>query len=111
MKLLVKFIFAALAVWIAAYLVDGVTIDTWTTSAVVTVVMALLNLIVKPVIKILALPITIITLGLFTFVINAMIVLLCAHFVDGFIVDGWVSAIVYSIVLGLVNWVVGIITD
>lgn len=68
-------------------------------------VLALLNTFIKPIIKLLALPVTMITLGLFLLVINAIIILLCSWIVDSFSVDGFASAFVFSVILSVITWI------
>jgi putative membrane protein len=71
------------------------------TALVVAIVLGLLNLLVKPVLVILTIPITILTLGLFLLIINAIIVKLCGSIVSGFQVDGWLYAILFSLIVSL----------
>jgi putative membrane protein len=67
------------------------------------IVLGLLNLIVKPILNILGLPLTIITLGLFTLVINAIIILIADYFIDSMMVDGFLWALIFSILLSIVS--------
>jgi len=90
---------------IAAYLLPGVhVIDLWT-ALVVALVMGILNVLIKPLLIILTLPITIITFGLFLLVINALLVLLASHIVPGFTVDGFWWALLFSLVISFINLV------
>lgn len=84
-----------------AYLMKGVIVNEFTTALTVAVVLALLNFFVKPVLVLLTLPITFFTLGLFLLVINAIIILLCDEFVDGFEVSSFWTAMLFSIILSL----------
>jgi putative membrane protein len=79
----------------------GVKVDEFTTAITVAIVLALLNFFVKPVLVLFTLPVTFFTLGLFLLVINAIIILLCDHFVDGFRVDTFWTAMLFSIILSL----------
>jgi putative membrane protein len=79
----------------------GVKVDEFTTAITVAIVLALLNFFVKPVLVLFTLPVTFFTLGLFLLVINAIIILLCDHFVDGFKVDTFWTAMLFSIILSL----------
>lgn len=101
-----QLILSSVAVGITAYFMDSVTIEPWWVTVIVAVVLGLINSVIRPIIKILSLPITILTLGLFVFVINGLMVLLCAYFIEGFKVDGLGAAILFSIILSLVNWVI-----
>ncbi|HQE11320.1 MAG TPA: phage holin family protein [Flavipsychrobacter sp.] len=99
MGLLIKLLVNALAVFGAAYLLPGVHVKDFKTALVVAIILGLLNFFVKPVLMFLTFPITIITLGLFLLVINAIIIKLCANLVEGFKVDGWWWAIIFSIIV------------
>jgi len=82
---------------------SGVHIDTFWTAIILAIVLAILNAIVKPVFIFLTLPITIVTFGLFLFVINAGMILLAAKFVKGFEVDGFWWALLFSLLLSIVT--------
>jgi putative membrane protein len=85
----------------------GVHIDTIQTAILVAFVMSVLNTFVKPVLTILTIPITILTLGLFYLVVTAVIVYLCDYLIDGFSIDGILTAVIFSFVLSIVNSIVG----
>lgn len=104
MKILVNLILSALAVFIAAYILPGVSVANFTTALVAAVVLGIINAVLKPILLILTLPINILTLGLFTFILNAALILLAAKIVPGFHVDGFISAIILSIVLAIINF-------
>lgn len=93
----------AVAVMIAAYVLPGVEVANFWTALVVAVVLGVVNAVLKPILVILTLPINIISLGLFTFVINAGLVLVVGSVVPGFVVGGFGWAIVFSLVLSLTN--------
>lgn len=93
----------AIAVFAAAYLLPGVRVESFTTAIIVAIVLALLNLVVKPILVLLTIPITILTLGLFLLIINALIVLLCDSLVSGFDVDGIIYALLFSLVVSLIS--------
>ncbi|MFN3753281.1 phage holin family protein [Flavobacterium sp.] len=101
MKLLLRIFITAVLVMAIAYLMKGVIVNEFTTALTVAVVLALLNFFVKPVLVLLTLPITFFTLGLFLLVINAIIILLCDEFVDGFEVSSFWTAMLFSIILSL----------
>ena len=86
-----------------SYIMRGIHIDSFMTALVLALVLAILNALLKPLLIILTLPITILSLGLFLFVINACIVLLTAKFVDGFRVDGFGWALLFSLLLSLLT--------
>lgn len=101
MKTLLRILLTALAVFAIAYFLDGVTVDSYLAALLVAVVLGLLRLIVKPILVLLTLPVTIITLGLFLFVINAIMVLLASEIVPGFSVAGFWIALLFSLLLSL----------
>lgn len=110
MKTLVGLLLSTLAVLVAAYLIQGVTVDGFFAALVVAIVLAIVNAIVKPIIKLLTLPITFLTLGLFSLVISAAMVLLTDLIVPGFTVNGFIPALLFGIVLSLINSVVFAVT-
>ncbi len=103
MNFLVRLLVTALAAMLSAYLLPGVTIRDFITALVLALVLAILNMLVKPILIILTLPATIFTLGLFLLVINAIIILLASKLVGGFSVDGFWWALIFSLVLTVVN--------
>jgi Predicted membrane protein len=110
MKFLIKFIIFAVAVYITAWLVPGIDVSGIKGAIVVSLVMGLLNTFVKPIVKLLALPVTLLTLGLFALVINAVFIELCAYLVpDSFVVTSFLSALIYSVALSVVSWVLSFI--
>lgn len=102
-------IISALAVGITVYILPGVSITPWWWAVVIAVVLGFINTFVKPIVKLLALPVTILTIGLFSFVINGLMILLCAWIVPAFQIDGFWPAMLYSVVLGVVSWVLNLI--
>jgi putative membrane protein len=100
MKLIIKFLPSALVVLIANFM-TGVHVDGFTTALIVAIVLGLLNIFIKPIIVILTLPITFITLGLFLLVINSNNYLMCDNIVGGFSVDTFWTALLFSIILSL----------
>jgi len=102
MKLLVKIVLSTLAVFILSKLFEPkVEIVHLKTALIVAIVLGLLNNIIAPILKFLTIPITIVTLGLFLLVINAGMVKLADHFIDGFSVNGWLWALIFSIALSI----------
>ncbi|MBI2283919.1 MAG: phage holin family protein [Bacteroidetes bacterium] len=102
-KFFAKTVATAVAVLFAAYILKGVHVDSTVTALLVAVVLGLLNSFVKPILVILTIPFTIITLGLFLLFINILIVKWAASLVPGFTVDGWVAALVFSLVVSIVS--------
>jgi len=112
MMILVNWLISAAAIGIAAYILPGVHIQggVWTL-LVLAIVLGLINAVLKPILKLLTLPITILTLGLFSLVINALLILLATAIVPGFVVDGFWWALLFSIVLSLINGVFSSMKD
>jgi putative membrane protein len=103
MAFIIRIIVSAIVAFGLSYILKGVHIDQFTTSLLLAVVLAVLNAIVKPVLVILTLPITIITFGLFLFVINAIIILLASDLIKGFSVDGFWWALIFSFLLSIIT--------
>jgi len=103
MKLIIRLLVNGLAVLITSYILPGVHVGNMITAIIVAAVLALLNFFIKPLLVILTIPVTIVTFGLFLLVINALIILLTAHIVPGFKVDGFWWALLFSIVLSIIN--------
>ncbi|MDF0715734.1 phage holin family protein [Muricauda sp. 334s03] len=103
MKLILRLLLNALAVVILSYVLPGVGVDSMFTAIIVAVVLSLLNFLVKPILVIFTLPITILTLGLFLLVINAIIILLAANLIDGFHVTSFWWAIIFSLLLSFLQ--------
>ncbi len=104
MTILLNLIVSGIAVLISAYLIPGVHIENFFVAIVVAVVLGLVNTVIRPIVLLLTLPINLVTLGLFSFVITALMVLLTAMIVPGFEISGFVAALLFGIVLSLVNW-------
>jgi putative membrane protein len=101
MRTFLKLILTALAVIVLANLLPGVTVDGYGTALIVALVIAILNMFVRPLLIFFTLPATIVTLGLFLFVINAAIILLADNLVSGFAVSGFFVALIFSILLSV----------
>lgn len=86
-----------------SYLLEGIKFDSFWTAIILAIVLAVLNAIVKPLLILFTLPITLFTFGLFLFVINALIILLAEKLVDGFQVDGFWWALLFSLLLSLLT--------
>jgi len=103
MNYILKILLSAVAVIILSKLIPGVTVDTYTTAIWVAFLIGILDTILKPVLVILTLPVTILTLGLFLFVINAGLILLANNWIDGFSVSGFWTALLFSVLLSFVE--------
>jgi putative membrane protein len=105
MPILINLLLSAIAVGIAAYLIPGVTVDGYVTAIVVAVVLAIVNSTIGPLLKILTLPLNILTLGIVSIIINVLMILLVARLVPGFTISGFWIALIFALVLALVNMV------
>lgn len=103
MKTILHLFLHTLAIMIAGYLIQGVTIPNWWTALVVAVVLGILNTFLKPILLFLTLPVTIITLGLFALVVNTALILLATVIVPGFVIDGFFTAFLFGFVLFFIN--------
>jgi len=108
MRIIGGLLVSMIAVGITSYLLPGVHVADLLSLLLVAVFLALVNTILKPILLILTLPINLLTLGLFTFVLNALLVLLVSSWVPGFQVDSFLWALVFSIGLSLVNTLLGV---
>jgi putative membrane protein len=108
MKIIIRWLLSALAVIITAYLLpkEAIFVQSFFVALVVAVVLGFLNSIIRPILIILTLPIQILTLGLFTFIINAGLVMLTSSLVSGFYVKSFWWALLFSLVLSLVNAII-----
>lgn len=97
---------AAVAFGLTKFL-SGVHLDDFKSALYFAIVLGLLNTFVRPIFKIIGFPITIITFGLFSFVINAVVVLMAAHFISGMKIDGFWWALLFSIILSTVSSLIG----
>jgi len=104
---IIRLILSALAVFICATILPGAHVDGFLIAIVVAGVLAILNVMIKPVLVILTIPITFLTLGLFLLVINTILILMVDWLVPGFEVDGFWWALVFSILLALINAIFG----
>jgi putative membrane protein len=103
MNMILRFLLSSIAVVLTAYLLPGADVTDFWTAMVVALVLSLVNIFVKPLLILFTIPVTIITLGLFLLVINAMMILLTDYFVDGFDVNGFWWALLFSLILSLFN--------
>ncbi len=110
MILLLRWILFTLAIMFTAWLVPGIGVESFQSAMLVTVIMALINIFVRPLIVFITLPINILTLGIFTLVINALLFMLAGYLAPGFEVDGFLSAFLGSIVLSFLGLIINMVT-
>jgi putative membrane protein len=112
MRFIIKFILNIIGILAVSYFLQpNIEIRDAGSAAIVVIVLAILNLIVKPILVLLTIPVTIFTFGLFLLVINAAMVLLTDYLVDGFHVNGFLWALIFSIILSVIHYVIDIIVS
>lgn len=108
-SVLIDWLISALAILLISQYLPGFQVASFVTALIVALVLGILNALIKPIIVILTLPINIITLGLFTFVINAFLLILASYFVRGFKIDGFMPALIAAFFLWIINVVLHIV--
>ncbi len=103
MRLIVELLINAIAIIVTAYVLPGVQLDGFLNALVAAVILGVINTFIKPIIILFTLPLTLLTLGLFILVINSLVILITSAIVPGFKVDGFWWALLFSIVLWVVN--------
>jgi len=106
MNFLLRILIIAIVAFGLAYVLSGVQVNSFWTALVFALVLAVLNILVKPILIILTLPLTIITLGLFLFVVNALVVLLASRLIDGFQIRNFWWGLLFALLLSLITSVV-----
>jgi len=107
MSFLLQWLVSGLAIIITAYLLPGVKLTGFFAALVTALILGLINAFIRPVLILLTLPLNILTLGLFTLVINALLIMLAAAIVPGFAVQGFWWALLFGLVLAIINYVLG----
>jgi putative membrane protein len=107
-RFLIHTLVLAVAIWITAQVVPGVSVASWTALAIAALVLGLVNAIVRPVLVVLTLPITVLTLGLFYLVVNGLAFGLAAALVPGFGLASWTAAILGALLTSVCSWFLGI---
>lgn len=106
MKLILKWLLSAAALLLVAYVYPGVQVQSFTAALLAAFIIGLLNTIVRPVLVLLTLPVTVVTLGLFLFVINALMFWAAASILDGFQVQGFTAALIGSLIYSVIGVVI-----
>ncbi|HEY8573196.1 phage holin family protein [Phenylobacterium sp.] len=109
-RFIVRAIFAAFGLWLASVLVPGVRVDDTVTLILAAILLGVVNAFVRPVVFVLTLPLTIVTLGLFLLVLNAAMIGLVAVLLSGFEVNGLIAGVLAAIVTGVTSWIGDIVT-
>ncbi len=110
MILLLRWILFTLAIMFVAWLIPGIDVENFQSAMLVTVIMALINIFIRPLIVFITLPINILTLGIFTLVINALLFMLAGYLAPGFFVDSFLAAFLGSVVLSFLGLIINMIT-
>jgi putative membrane protein len=105
---LIHWLVLAVAIWVTAQVVPGVTVTSWTALAIAALVLGAVNAIVRPILLILTFPITVLTLGLFYLVVNGLAFGLAAALVPGFQIESWTAAILGALLTSVLSWFIGI---
>lgn len=109
MNFILQLLLTALAAFLAAKLTPGVNITSYWTAIILALVLGLLDVFVKPILEFISIPVTLLTLGLFMLVINAVIILLASWIISSFQVSGFWAALLYSIIFSVVSWLLNLI--
>jgi len=104
MRLLLTWLINALALLAIKYILPSITVDSFVTALIVALVLGLINTLIRPIFVILTLPVTILTLGLFIFVINGLLFWAVGSFVPGFHVDGFWAGVFGAIIYSIISW-------
>lgn len=104
MKLILVWIINAAALFALPYIFKSIQIDTFTTALIVALILSIVNTIIRPILFVLTLPITVLSLGLFIFILNGLMLWMVASFVKGFTIAGFWPAVFGAIVYSLISW-------
>jgi putative membrane protein len=104
MKIILRWILISVAVWLTTKIISGIYVDPIWTALIVGACLTLFNMFVKPIIKILTLPISLLTLGLFSLVINGVVFWYMGKFIDGFTVSTFWAGFLGALVVSILNW-------
>ena len=104
MRLLAVWLINALALLALPWLLPSIHVASFATALWVAVVLGLINAVIRPVLLLLTLPVTLLTLGLFIFVVNGLMFLLAAKLLDGFVVDSFMAGVIGSALYSLISW-------
>lgn len=106
-RFLIQWLVVALALWVTAYILPGINVDSYQALAIAAIVLGLVNALIRPILTILTLPITILTLGLFYLVVNGLTFLLASKLVSGFHVAGFWWAVLGALLVSIISSFVG----
>jgi putative membrane protein len=107
-RITIKWLALTAAIMVTSYLIDGISVDGITSAFLAAAVLGILNVFLRPIALILTLPVNILSLGLFTFVINAFMLIITSRLIPGFNVNGFWAAIIGSLLISIVSWTINI---
>ncbi|MFW5731262.1 MAG: phage holin family protein [Desulfonatronovibrionaceae bacterium] len=102
--LLIRWLILTIAIMLCAYLIDGIQVSSFFSAFVAAAFLGILNALLRPVLLLITLPINLLTLGLFTFVINAVLLMMVSGVVSGLEITGFWSALGGALIIGIVSW-------
>lgn len=106
MRLVLRWLISALTLMLVAYYVPGITVATFFSALIAALILGLINAVIRPLVIVLTLPVNILTLGLFTLVINSLMFWLAASMVKGFYVSSFMAAFLGALIMWLVSWII-----
>lgn len=109
MKLLLLWLINAISLLAVAYLMPSIDVSNFTTALIAALVLGLLNTVIRPVLILLTLPATMLTLGLFIFVINGLLFWFAGSFINGFVVHGFWAGFLGAIVYSVISWLISVL--
>lgn len=109
--LLISFLANAAALWVTTYFVPGVTVSDTTTLFLAAISIGIVNTFIRPILRLVSLPITLVTFGIFALIVNAIAFLIAAWFVPGFEIDGFMTAIIGALVMSIASTVINLFVD
>ena len=107
-RITIKWLALTAAIMVTSYLIDGISVDSISSAFLAAAVLGILNVLLRPIALILTLPVNILSLGLFTFVINAFMLIITSRLIPGFNVNGFWAAIIGSLLISIVSWTINI---
>ena len=110
MLFLINLLLSTIAVFVAGQILPGITVASFTSALAVAAILSVVNATIRPIIFILTLPINVLTLGLFTFVIMGLMVYLVSYIVPGFVISNFLWSIAFALVLSTINWIFTLIS-
>lgn len=111
MRFIIRWLISSISLILVAYFIPGISFDSFTTVLLAALILGVINAIIRPIILILTIPINIITLGLFTFIINALMLWLVNLMLSGFVITDFYQAIWGALIYWLINWAINLLFE